>query len=153
MRRAAGFSLIEVMIALGVLALGLLTLAVMQIEALSQGSAGRHTSDAAAVGRSHLEQVMRLPWTELDAAEAAGTWTTPAWAGAAASVDTRVDMPAGLGTAVEHSYDVQWRVTDVAGNACLRDVELRVLWAEEHFPSGKTLDLATRRYNWGDPSC
>ena len=147
-----GFTLIEVMIALGILGFGILTLAVMQIEAMGQGSKGRHSSDAAAVARSHAEQVLRLPWTALSAVEGAG-WSAPGWAGAGATVDASVDQPAGAGTAVEHSYAVAWRVTDVAGNACLRDVEVRVTWQEEDFAAPRSLDLATRRYNWGDPGC
>ena len=147
-----GFTLIEVMIALGILGFGLLALAVMQIEAMGQGSKGRHSAEAAAVARSHAEQVMRLPWTALTAVAGAG-WSAPGWAGAVASVDATVDQPGGAGTAVEHSYDVSWRVTNVAGNSCLRDVEVRVSWPEQDFAVAKTLDLATRRYNWGDPGC
>jgi prepilin-type N-terminal cleavage/methylation domain-containing protein len=147
-----GFTLIEVMIALGILGFGLLALAVMQIEAMGQGSKGRHSADAAAVARSHAEQVMRLPWTALSAVAGAG-FSAPGWAGATASVDATVDQPGGAGAAVEHTYAVAWRVTEVAGNACLRDVEVRVSWAEEDFAAARTLDVATRRYNWGDPSC
>jgi hypothetical protein len=40
-----------------------------------------------------------------------------------------------------------------AANPCLRNVEVRVSWAEENRSSPKTLDLITRRYNWGDSSC
>ena len=147
-----GFTLVEVMIALGILGFGLLALAVLQIEAMGQGSKGRHSSEAAAVARSHAEQVLRLPWASLTAVAGAG-WAAPAWAGAAATVDATVDQPGGAGPAVEHSYDVSWRVTDVAGNACLRDVEVRVSWAEEDYGAPRTLDVATRRYNWGDPAC
>ena len=155
-RATGGFTLLEAMIALAVLATGLLTLAVMQLQAIKQGAAGRHTTDAAAVARTHLEQVQRLPWTELDTAEAAGTWTDPAWAGATANVDVALDAPGGS-SPVEHSYSIQWRVTDVmvgaTPNPCLRDVKVRVTWAEEDRSTPKTLDLATRRYNWGGPSC
>lgn len=156
-RRAGGFTLLETMIAMVVLAFGLLTLAMMQLEAVTQGSAGRHTSDAAAVARTYLEQAQRVPWTELDAAQAAADWVVPGWQGAAATVDTDIDMPDGAGGAVEHSYDVAWLVSDVmvggVPNPCLRDVEVRVSWAEEDSPQDKTLTLRTRRYNWGDPSC
>ncbi len=147
-----GFTLIEVMIALGILGFGLLALAAMQIEALGQGSKGRHRGDAAAVARSHAEQVLRLPWTALSAVAGTG-WSAPAWAGAGPTVAATVEQPGGAGPAVEHSYDVSWRVTDVAGNACLRDVEVRVSWQEEDFATARTLDVATRRYNWGDPAC
>ena len=157
-RASGGFTLLEAMIALAVLATGLMTLAVMQLQALSQGSAGRHTADAAAVARTYLEQMQRVPWTELDTAQAAGDWTDPSWAGAPASVDVALEIPGGGGaSSVEHSYGVQWRVTNVVvsgtPNPCLRNVQVRVSWSEEDRSTPKTLDLATRRYNWGGPSC
>jgi len=154
---AGGFTLLEAMVAMVVLAFGLMTLALMQLQALKQGAAGRHTGDAAATARTYLEQVQRLPWSELDAAETIGTWTDPSWAGAVSTVDKSISAPGGGGSLVEHSYTVQWRVTDVivGGNPdpCLRNVEVRVLWQEEQLPTPKTLDLITRRYNWGDASC
>jgi prepilin-type N-terminal cleavage/methylation domain-containing protein len=151
--RSGGFTLLEVLIALTVLGFGLLTLAIMQLEAMQQGSAGRHTSDAASVGRSYLEQVHRLPWAVLTTAQVIGTWTAPAWAGLPNST-TSVDTPAGGGVAVERNYTVLWRVTDVGvAPTCLRDVELQVSWTEEDRSTPKTATLATRRFNWGDPAC
>lgn len=150
----AGFTLVEVMIALGILAFGLLTLAVMQLQALNHGSAGRHTTYAAAVARSYLEQVNRVPWTVLSAAQAVNNWTAPGWTNAAASVSAMVDMPAGAGQAAEHAYAVDWRVTDVgAAPVCLRDVQVRVTWSEDIGAPSKSLVMATRRYNWGDANC
>ncbi len=146
-----GFSLIEVVIALGILAFGLLTLAAMQLYSLTQGAAGRHTGDAAATARTYLEQVHRVPWTVLDAAEGNG-WQAPNWSNAPATVTNSVALPTG-GTSVEETYTIEWKVDDVAGNACLRDVELRVSWAEENHSSAKRVELATRRYNWGGASC
>lgn len=156
-RPEAGFTLIEAMVAVAILGFGLLTLAMMQLEAISQGAAGRHSADAAAIARTYLEQVQRLPWSELDTAEAAGTWVSPAWPGATGTVDVEVDDPAGS-TAVNQSYDVNWRVTDVLDgmgnpNPCLRDVEVRVSWDEEDMSNDKILELVTRRFNWGDASC
>ncbi len=102
-----GFTLIEVMVAMGLLATGLITLASMQIQALRHGTAGRHTTDAAATARTYLEQAHRLPWTQLDIAQAAGTWITPGWGGVTGTESTSVTMPGGVGTAVEQSYAVQ----------------------------------------------
>ena len=150
--RRAGFSLLEVIVAIAILAFGLLSLAVMQLEALSQGAAGKHSVDAASVGRTYLEQAHRVPWTVLDTAQGVGTWTNPNWTGAVPSVNVSVTAP-GVGALVEHAYGIQWRVTDVGTSACLRDVEVRVSWTEENLPAAKNLDFATRRYNYGDPSC
>lgn len=149
-RERGGFSLLEVIIAMGVLSFGLLTLALLQMHALTQGAAGRHTGDAAAVGRSYIEQVHRVPWAVLAGAPAA--WQAPAWAGAPPVVNNVVAKPGG-GTDTEHSYNVDWRVTPVGASVCLRDVEVRVQWTEENVPAGKQVVLATRRYNWGGASC
>ncbi len=150
---SSGFSLLEVLIALSVLGFGLLTLAVMQIEGMRQGNAGRHTSDAAAVGRGYLEQVHRLPWAVLTTAQTVGTWTAPGWAGLPNST-TSMNKPGGGALVTENNYTVQWRVTDVGATpTCLRDVEVQISWNEENRTTPKLTTLSTRRYNWGDPSC
>jgi len=150
--RASGFSLVEVMIALAILGVGILAISAMQVEALQQGSAGRHTADASAAARSYLEQAHRLDWDTLTTARDNGPWTNVFWAGASDTVNIAVDMPgAGNATTSEHSYDVRWTVTDVT--ACLRDVQVRVSWDEEGRSSQKSLILATRRYNWGNTGC
>ncbi len=149
-RARGGFSLLEVVVAMGVLGFGLLTLALMQVHALTQGNAGRHTGDAAAVARTYLEQVHRLPWAALTADAGAG-WVAPSWNLAPATVNVNVAGPGG--TTTENSYGVLWRVTNVAGAACLRDVEVQVSWNEEDRSTPKTLTLATRRYDWGSAAC
>lgn len=152
--RRAGFSLVEVMVALGVLAFGLLTLAVMQLQAINQGSRGRHTTFAAAIGRSALEQVHRVPWAVLDATQTLGGWQAPNWTNAQANISAMVDLPEAGGTAAEHSYAIAWRVTDIgAAPVCLRDVEVRVTWSEAAASPTKNLVMATRRYNWGAATC
>ena len=153
----AGFTIIEGMIAAGVLAFGLLTLAVMQLQALSQGAAGRHSQDGVAIARAHLEQIQRIPWTEVTDAQAVGTWTATDWPGVTGSVDVEVDNPSG-GTAVNKTYTVEWQVTDVLDASsnprpCLRDIELRVSWPEENMSNDKTHSFVTRRYDWGGASC
>ncbi len=150
-RKSHGFSLIEVMIALAILAFGILAMTVAQIEALKQGGAGRHTTDAAAVARTYLEQAQRLPYTTIDGVKDTG-WLVPNWAGARASYDTAIANPTG-GVAIEHSYAVQFRVTTVAATTCMLDVEMRVTWPEASFAANKSVTLATRRYNWGGASC
>jgi prepilin-type N-terminal cleavage/methylation domain-containing protein len=152
-RRQGGFTLVEVMITLGVLGFGLLTLAQMQLHAMRQGSQGRHTSDAASIARSYLEQATRVPWTELTAAEAAGTWVAPGWDGAPAAQVT-VRRPGAAGATVERTYTVAWRVENIgAAPVCLRDVEVRVSWAEEQMSVPKSMVVGTRRFNQGGTSC
>ncbi len=156
-RSEAGFTILEGMLTAGLLAFGLLTLAVMQLQAISQGSAGRHSQDAAAIARTRLEQIQRVPWSEVTDAQAVGTWTPTDWPGASGSVNAVVTDPGGS-AAVTKTYTVNWLVNDVLdgfGNPrpCIRDVEVRVTWPEEDQSSNKVLSLVTRRYNWGGSSC
>jgi len=152
--RAQGFTILEVMLTLVILAFGMLTLALMQLYAMRQGSAGRHTGDGTAIARSYLEQASRVPWSTLDAAVTAGGWQTPGWAGTPTAA-TVVNRPGGASNSTEKSYTIQWRVTNVGSTApiCLRDVEVRVTWTEPGSSSSKSHVLGTRRYNSGSSSC
>jgi prepilin-type N-terminal cleavage/methylation domain-containing protein len=149
-RAAQGFTLVEVMITLVILGFGILTLALMQLYSIRQGSQGRHTGDSSAIARSYLEQTSRLPWSTLTGA--VGTaWVNPGWASLPGTA-TLVNSPSGGAT--EHSYTIQWRVTNLDGPpVCLRDVEVRVRWSEENRSSQKEQIIGTRRYNEGDSNC
>jgi prepilin-type N-terminal cleavage/methylation domain-containing protein len=150
-RAARGFTLVEVMITLVILGFGLLALAAMQLAAIKQGSAGRHTGDGSAIARSYLEQAARLPWTSLTAV-AGGGWVAPGWAGTP-SANVSMSLPTG-GASTEHAYTVLWRVTNVGGApVCLRDIEVSVTWQEDGFAAPKAYQVGTRRYNQGDASC
>jgi Tfp pilus assembly protein PilV len=152
-RQRAGVTLVEMMVALGIMAFGILTMALMQLAALKQGTQGQHTTDAASVGRTYLEQVQRLPWSELTTAVGAGNWTPPTWAGATGTVTLALDAPSTSVSVPGETYTVEWRVSDVTGNSCMRNVEIRVSWDEEGFTAPRTLILSTRRYDWGGASC
>ena len=149
-QRASGFTLIEVMIAMAILAFGLLGLAVLQLHARHQGAAGRHTTQASLVARTFLEQTHRLPWSALGSA--VDTWTPPGWGGATSSVSAQIATPDG-GLSSEKTYDIEWRVSEVGVAGCLRVVEVRVRWPEAKVTALKESTLATRRYNWGATGC
>ena len=55
-------TLLEVMIALAVLAMGLLAMLAMQISAMRGGKYGRHTTEAAQLARDQMEYLHRLDW-------------------------------------------------------------------------------------------
>ncbi len=156
-RPEAGFTIVEAMIALGVLAFGILSLATMQLAAISQGAAGRHSHDAAAISRTAAEQIHRLPWSEITDAQAVGTWTATDWPGASGTVNAEISNAAG-DAATYKAYTVEWKVDDVldassAPRPCLRDIQIRVSWPEEKMSNDKTFSLVVRRFDWGGSSC
>jgi prepilin-type N-terminal cleavage/methylation domain-containing protein len=133
-RVQGGFTLIEIVIALGVFAVGMLGLTAMQMHALRSGSSGRHSSQAAAIAQSQMEQLQRLRWTDLAA-------TAPLWSAAVVRNNT-VQADANQ---VEQSYSVDWRVAD-AQLGWTRSIDVRVTWDEENRPN-RSMILSTLRYN------
>jgi len=131
----AGFTLIEVMIALAILAFGLLSLAAMQIHALTQGRTGRHSTQAMTIAQDQMEVFQRIAFTGM--AQTVGWFTGPA-------VTNDVTGPGG--SEEEQSYAVQWRITDDVAN-WTKVVDVRVTWSEPDFPNREVV-LTTRRFNW-----
>lgn len=117
-RRRAGFSLIELSIALTVLAFGLLIISGAQIKAMQGGQRGRHLTTAIAVATSQMEQLTRQRWDS--AALQPTNWT------AGVAVNNTVQGPVDL---VEQQYTVQWRIANVVAGAT-RSIDVRVAWVE-----------------------
>ncbi len=141
-----GFTLVEVMIALGILAFGLLTLAAMQLEALRQGSGGWNQTQAAVLARDQLEQIRRLPWDQV--APTAGFQPVP-WLMDPAlppGLVARTLSSASGGLQTRQVFTVNWRVQAVPGDANLRTVDVQVSWAEPRNPN-RSVTLSTVRYN------
>jgi prepilin-type N-terminal cleavage/methylation domain-containing protein len=133
----SGFTLIEVMIALVILGFGLLVMALMQLQALSGGRAGRHSSQAAVIARDQMEDFQQFNWT--DAAVDARLLQTAGWT-APVVVNRQLDGGAG----VEQAFNVSWRVTDVEAN-WLKNVDVRVTWSEPNF-ANRTVTISGVRY-------
>lgn len=134
--RRAGFTLLEVMIAMTVLAVGLLALAALQLHAMRGGAQGRHSTRAAAVARDQMEAFQRMAWV--------GMGPTAGWL-AGPNVTTTVQGPGG--PRVEETYGLDWRITDVVPGFT-RAVDVRVTWTEDDSGNAKRLLLSSIRYNW-----
>jgi type IV pilus assembly protein PilV len=130
--RAQGFTLVEVMIALVILAFGLLAMAAMQLTAMSGGRAGRHSTQAAVMARDQMETFQRLAWANV---AATGGWTAPV---------TVNSVPDG-GSGTEQGYALSWRITNVDAN-WIKNVDVRMTWNEPNI-TGRTLTLSSTRYN------
>jgi prepilin-type N-terminal cleavage/methylation domain-containing protein len=117
-RRPNGFTLIEMMFAMVILAGGLLAMLLVQTQAMRQGRQGRHTTEAMQIARDQMERFMRLPWD--DAAVQPTNWTAPA------AVDLGVQNDAG--NEIQQSFNVSWRITPSVTD--LRVIEVLVTWVE-----------------------
>jgi type IV pilus assembly protein PilV len=118
-----GFTLIEVLLALVILAVGLLSMAAMQLHAMHFGQSGRHSTQAALIARNQMEQLQVMPW--------AGIAPTGGWTPDQQS-DTVVQGPDGNET--EQSYALRWRITDlVVGET--RALDVQVQWNEPDRPN------------------
>ena len=127
-----GFTLLEVMIALTVFALGMLTVAAMNLQAMQGAKNGRDQSQAAAIAHSQMEQLQRLTWTQL----APTGWT--------AAVTQNVTVLADPDHN-EQSYEVSWRITDAVTD-WTRLIDIRVGWDDPGRP-GRSVALSSMRYN------
>lgn len=145
-RSTGGFTLIEVLLALGILGFGLLTLAVMQLSALRQGSSGRNTTVADTLARTEMEQIQRMPWASV----APTGWAAPPWINVPGhpqgEIPILVDAPGAVAPEAQQVYDVLWRVTNVAGFTNLRNVDVRITWNEPKRPA-RMFTLSSIRYD------
>lgn len=143
-KRRQGLSLIEVTVSLGLLGFGLLGVAAMQIHAMSHGNKGRHVSTAAMVARDQLENMQRVPFSQirLKAWGAAETWMAGVGL-TRGDVDVSVEDEAGT-THIEQTYGVDWQISQtIPPNPDLRNVELAVTWTEPDQSTPKRLLLNT----------
>jgi prepilin-type N-terminal cleavage/methylation domain-containing protein len=119
--RTQGFTLVESMIALTILAVGLLAMLGLQMQAMRQSEWGRHTTEGARIARDQLEAFNRAPW-------GAAVLQPTGWT-AATSVASTVQLVNG--TRTQQAFDVQWRITTDASEPNLRLIDVRVQWREE----------------------
>jgi Tfp pilus assembly protein PilV len=119
-------TLLEVMIALGVLAIGLLAMLAMQVSAMRSGKYGRHTTQAAQLARDQMEFLHRLDWGNV-AIQPTG-WTP--------LVPININVESASGTQQEMVYNMSYRVTNDAADSNLRLVDVRVTWTEMNAPAG-----------------
>lgn len=107
----AGFTLIEVMVAMVVLAVGLLGVAYMQVSAIEGNTVGWRNTEALVWSGDQIERLMALPY---DAAD--------------------LDPASNPHTVTQGAYTLEWNVTsNVAGATTLsqtKTVQIDVDWAD-----------------------
>ena len=142
-RRAArteGFTLLELMITLGIMAVGLLAMVMMQIQAMRDGSRGRHRTGASMIARDEIERIQNMPFSTpaMDVMSPVA-WATPPWLdngsdGTLAPGEIPVQVTQPGGDVRDLVYTVWYQVgPDDPGtpNTDLRRVDLEVVWSEE----------------------
>jgi prepilin-type N-terminal cleavage/methylation domain-containing protein len=137
-RRTSGFTLVEVMIVIGILGFGLLALSAMQIKAMHGGNRGRHATDAAAIAENKMEQLQQDPWTSI--AVTGGFIPDPD-----DPVETSNIQLAGGSSLDERAYNVSYQITDVEATYT-RAIDVQVLWTEEG-GEVRSVTLSSIRYN------
>jgi prepilin-type N-terminal cleavage/methylation domain-containing protein len=119
-RRRGGFSMIEMMFALAILAGGLLAMLTAQISALKQGKYGRHTTEAMQVARDQMEFLLRVPWA--DAAVQPTNWT--------AATPYVLTYQNDQGAVQQQTFNVSYRIQAAAFDADVRLIDVDVQWNE-----------------------
>lgn len=131
-RKSSGFTLVEIMIALSLLGIGLLSLAAMQLTAMQYGSRGRHLTKAAAIAEERMEMLTRQTWASLGPT----AWTAP---------QTVSETIQGPTNATEQSYQLSWRIADVDPGRT-RSIDVRVQWTERNRPT-RQYAISSLRFN------
>jgi prepilin-type N-terminal cleavage/methylation domain-containing protein len=146
-RREGGMTLIEVLIAVALLAVGVAGMVAIQVLSMRNEAIARQDNEASRVARDVLEQVQRMPFT--DVLPTGGALEQPDWISNPGYADGVIPVQvqtADGGVEDEGVYTVSWRVADVAGQTSLRKVDVQVAWTD---PSDhpQTYVASTLKYN------
>ena len=114
-----GFTLIETMIAIGILSIGILAVASMQITAFQGNRAARRQTEAVCLAAQRLEALMALPY---DDARLAGG----------------VHSESGIGPASQ--YDVEWRIVADTPLPETKAVTITVSWKSRNGTKSATFN-------------
>jgi prepilin-type N-terminal cleavage/methylation domain-containing protein len=119
----SGFTLVETMVALTILAFGLLAMLGMMTAAMAGGQVGRHATDASRLARNKLEYFNRIGWADADMQPTGGWQTDPV-------ATTTTTVESATGPQQEQVYTLQYRVAADPTDADLRLIDVRVTWRE-----------------------
>ncbi len=134
-RTASGFTILEVMIVIGILAFGLLSLAAMQIQAMKGSDRGRHATNAAAIAENKMEQLQQNSWASI---AVTGGFVTDGAEQNTIALDGGVNIN-------ERVYTVFYQIADLQATFT-RAIDVQVSWVEK---TGETrsITLSSIRYN------
>jgi prepilin-type N-terminal cleavage/methylation domain-containing protein len=125
-RARGGFTLVEVMLAVVLLAIGLMSMLALQMHAMRGSQLGRHYTDASQVARDEMERLLQLDWDHADLGLTA--WTAPDDEAREVQID-------GEPNTVEQVYWVSRRIT-AGPDPDVRMIDVRVTWFEANDDPG-----------------
>ncbi|WP_300674012.1 prepilin-type N-terminal cleavage/methylation domain-containing protein [Desulfoluna sp.] len=112
----SGMTLIEVMVASVILLVGILGLALLQVQAMKGNASARRMTEASNASSDRIEQIMSAVWTD-NVLSADLTKNDP-------------DTAGDIHLSVRDGYTVTWLVTD-ATDSQSKSIDLRVGWMED----------------------
>lgn len=162
-KKTHAFTLLEVTVAIGILAVGLLGIAAMSLHAMSQGRAGKHATEAASIAYSVLEEFHRMNFADPNLNAVGWTAllpiTTPGlFPGSNAAMPAPTQGSVQIQGVPQQAqvYTVQWQITDspippippwpVGTIAVRKTIEVRVVWNEPDWP-GRQVTISGVRYD------
>lgn len=120
-RRRGGMTLIEMMLACVLLAIGLLGMLALQYQAMRGSQLGRHYTLASQLARDRIEELHRMPWADIP--------VTAGWV-ADPAIDSTVLNADGAVT-TEQTFQREFRISlDPAAQPDIRQIDVRVTWYE-----------------------
>ena len=130
-RAPGGFTLVEVMLAVVLLAIGVLAMLALQMNAMRGSQLGRHYTEASQVARDTMEGILQADWDDIPLSG----WTVP--------VDRPITVQIeGEPDSVTQVYQVSQRIS-ASGDPDMRMVDVRVTWFE---PNDDPAEPPRRRY-------
>jgi prepilin-type N-terminal cleavage/methylation domain-containing protein len=106
-RGEAGFTIVEILVAIVILTIGLLAMANMHVLAMFVNSSARNVTESTALAQSRLEELIHLPFDNAELAPTGGF----------------VDEAATVGI-----FTVSKNIQDLGNN--IRRIDIRVRWRE-----------------------
>lgn len=134
-----GFTLVEVMIAMFILGVALLTLITMQVAGIKGNSTASHISTAADWGSSQIETIFGLAYDDLNLVDKGILGTAGLNSTTAATADGTMVSPDGL-------YTIYWNVADDQPLANLKTIRVIVNRVEAGQTKAVTMDYIKARF-------
>jgi prepilin-type N-terminal cleavage/methylation domain-containing protein len=136
---ASGMTLLEVMVALAILATGMVAMLMLQITAMRGGRHGRNVDEAARVAQQQMEYLDGQPFSAL----AATAWTAPV------NVTAQTTGGVGLG----QTFAVSYRIVADPLDTSILHLDVQVSWLEPSDVQGQPPHLYAISTDKHDDPC